>query len=133
MSFTFSQLEYSRVRHNMTTPSRDLMTPPLLSVKCLQKKTRLDAYSGLDLSIYVIKSPIQLVRESLEAYLNKFSCYHYWKNTLMKIRGPTPRKNSSSQCLCFFSAEKKQLFPTLLLATPAVRTPHKIIKWKNGK
>ncbi len=28
-------------------------------------KTRRDAYSGLDLSIYVIKSPIQLVRQSL--------------------------------------------------------------------
>jgi hypothetical protein len=29
------------------------------------KSTRRDAYSGLDLSIYVIKSPIQLVRQSL--------------------------------------------------------------------
>jgi hypothetical protein len=29
-------------------------------------KTRLNAYSGLDLSIYIIKSPIQLVRQSLQ-------------------------------------------------------------------
>jgi hypothetical protein len=28
-------------------------------------ETRRDTYSGLDLSIYVIKSPIQLVRQSL--------------------------------------------------------------------
>jgi hypothetical protein len=44
------------------------------SVKCkfggtsknLCKKTKRDAYSGLDLSIYAIKSPIQLVRQSFE-------------------------------------------------------------------
>jgi hypothetical protein len=29
------------------------------------KKTGQNAYSGLDLSIYVIKSPIQLLRQSL--------------------------------------------------------------------
>ncbi len=30
-----------------------------------EKADRRDAYSGLDLSIYVIKNPIQLVRQSL--------------------------------------------------------------------
>ncbi len=68
-------------------------------LKIVKKKYRRDAYSGLDLSIYVIISPIQLVRQSLYNINNSllrisqgFEIVHNCPSSLWKI----PIRTSSS-------------------------------------
>ncbi len=50
----------------------------------INKKNRRNAYSCLDLSIYVIKSPIQLVRQSLQLYKPKYYLFPFTDN----LKGP---------------------------------------------